>query len=404
MRDKTKEKYSEEASYALKDLDKAAEVALFYGFTPIKSLRVNKEDLDKADTFREEKRITENRNDIFPQPEEKISLLRTCLQWNLFERELPIMIYYKRPLGGSLDRKSPNEFHCGLDIIGSISSICEAIAVKTAYSILSDHGYKDLTVDINSIGDKDSISRFESELSSFIRKNVESIPAELRPVFRKNPFEAILSRHKDWTESKGRLPQSMSSLSEPSINHFKEVLEYFESLDIPYRVAHDLVGSRHYCSHTIFEIKDSPPEGTESTVFAVGTRHNHISKKIGFKKDIPIMSVNLRFKKPKIAPKIFFRGKLRPKFYFIQFGSRAKLKSLIVIETLRQARIPVHHSLTHDQFVGQLSNAEKKGSSFVIIMGQKEAMDNTVVVRHVATRIQETVPIFDLAKYLVKLK
>lgn len=414
MSQKTKGKKISEPSYILKDLDKAAETALFYGFTPIKSPRVTREDLEKTAQFREEKKtagIQASMTEIFPRPEEKTSLLRSYHEWELLGRETPLMVYFRRPPLGIGDRRPSGEYHCGLEIVGSLSSICEAIAIKTACAILAEYGHKDLVVDINSIGDKDSISRLEYELSSFIRKHIEKVPSELRPVFRKNPFEAIRSEHEDWAETKERAPKSTSCLSEQSINNFKEVLEYLEALEIPYRLVHHLVGNRQFCSHTIFEIKsaaegegEEEKEGTENFVFAVGARHNHFAKRVGFKRDIPVLGLNLRFRKPARPPKIFFKSKPRPKFYFIQFGTKAKLKSLAVIEALRQARIPVYHSLTSDQFVGQLKEAEDNGSPFVIIMGQKEALENTAVVRHMSTRVQETIALCDLPQYLMKLK
>lgn len=388
--------------YMTKDLDKSSEIATFYGFKSIKTPRITSEDTKKAADLFEEKKQAGIQSDIFPRLEEKVSLFRTYLEWNLADGRHPVMIHYRRPLGGSSERKSANEYHYGLDIVGSPSSICEAIALKTAHAILSDYGYKDLIVDINSIGDKDSATRFESELSSYIRKHIEAVPGELRALFRKNPFEAIHSEHESWAPHKERLPQPMSSLSDSSIANFKETLEHLEMLEIPYRVTHDLIGNRCYCSHTIFEIKSS--SDASDSAFAVGTRHNHLSKKLGFKKDIPVMSLNLRFKKPEVEPKLFPKNKLKPRFYFIQFGSKAKLKSLSVIENLRQARIPVHHSLTQDQFVDQMSHAEKTGSPFLIIIGQKEALENTAVVRHVSTRVQQTIALKNLAEYLGTLK
>ena len=401
MGQKTTVKQASEPSYVLKDLDKAAEVALFYGFRAIKSPCIIKEDIEKTAFLNDEKKMPEYRPEIFPRGEEKASVIRTYLDWNVLEAKHPVMLYYRRPLGGASERRPINEHHSALEIIGSASSVCEAIAIKTASAILSDHGYKDLIVDINSIGDKDSITRLELELSSYIRKHINFVPAELRTSFRKNPFDAISCEDKGWASSKERMPQAMSCLSESSINNFKEVLEYLESLEIPYRLVHNLVPNRQYCSHTFFQIRDNVDE---NFVFAVGTRHNHLTRKLGFKRDVPIMSVNLRFKKPAVMPKLFFKNRPQPKFYFIQLGLKAKLKSLTVIEMLRQAQIPLHHSLTRDQFVDQLSGAENTGVPFIIIMGQKEALENTVVVRHMATRVQETVPLGDLVRHLSKIK
>ncbi len=49
---------------------------------------------------------------------------------------------------------------------------------------------------------------------------------------------------------------------------------------------------------------------------------------------------------------------------------------------------------------GQVSLAEYMKSPYVIIMGKKEAMEDSVIVRHNGTRAQETVFIKDLAKYI----
>ncbi len=71
---------------------------------------------------------------------------------------------------------------------------------------------------------------------------------------------------------------------------------------------------------------------------------------------------------------------------------------------LRAERIPVYHSLTYDKFLDQMTAAESLNVPFVLIMGQKEANENSIVVRDMGSRAQETVSINELAGYLRKLK
>lgn len=75
-----------------------------------------------------------------------------------------------------------------------------------------------------------------------------------------------------------------------------------------------------------------------------------------------------------------------PQFYVVQLGNHAKLRMLNVIELLRKEKIPVYHSLTKEKITGQLSSAEYLGVSHILIMGQKEALESTIVVRSVDTR------------------
>jgi len=71
---------------------------------------------------------------------------------------------------------------------------------------------------------------------------------------------------------------------------------------------------------------------------------------------------------------------------------------------LRNARIPVAHSLNKDSLSSQLAVAERLEIPHALIFGQKEALDGTVIVRNMVTRSQETLKIDKLAEYLKQLK
>jgi histidyl-tRNA synthetase len=82
--------------------------------------------------------------------------------------------------------------------------------------------------------------------------------------------------------------------------------------------------------------------------------------------------------------------------FLVQIGYEAKLKSLQVIDELRRARIPVSQALAKDRLGAQLSEAQRLGVPYVLIMGQHEAVRDMVLIRNTETRSQDTVPITDL--------
>ena len=94
----------------------------------------------------------------------------------------------------------------------------------------------------------------------------------------------------------------------------------------------------------------------------------------------------------------------KPKVFFIQLSFEAKLRSFEVIEILRKAKIPVMHSLSRDSLSAQLAMAERTKTPYAILLGQKEALDGTVIVRNMDTRSQDTIKIDKLAEYLKKIK
>ena len=90
--------------------------------------------------------------------------------------------------------------------------------------------------------------------------------------------------------------------------------------------------------------------------------------------------------------------------YFIQLGTEAKLKSLNIIETLRKAHIPTAQAIAKDSLGAQLATAEKMNIPYALIFGVKEALENSVIVRNMTSRSQETVKIPKLIEHLKELK
>ena len=170
------------------------------------------------------------------------------------------------------------------------------------------------------------------------------------------------------------------------------------------------MSNKLYASYTTFEIRQSPVKNQEADtmsggeLLAYGYRYNHLTKKIGAKREIPSVGVTVVVKK-NIIPKrkILIKNIKKPNFYLAQLGGTAKLKALNVVEMLRKNKIPVYHSITKDKITGQLNGAEYMRASHVLIMGQKEALENSVVVRNLNTREQETVSLEDLPEFLKKI-
>jgi histidyl-tRNA synthetase len=216
-------------------------------------------------------------------------------------------------------------------------------------------------------------------------------------------FELITYCEKKSDSLKEDAPKSITFLSEPSRIHFKEVLEFLEKLNIPYKINHHLVGNRKYCSETIFEIV-SHADGKkhpECQTLALGVRYDGLAKKINLKKEVSGVGISLLCKRP--AKETVVTKIKKPIVYFVQLGFEAKLYSLHVIEILRQENIMVHQALSKDKLVGQLSGAERLNMPYMILIGKKEAMEESAIVRDMDTRSQETIPLSQLAQYLKKL-
>jgi histidyl-tRNA synthetase len=70
-----------------------------------------------------------------------------------------------------------------------------------------------------------------------------------------------------------------------------------------------------------------------------------------------------------------------PQIFLAQLGQLAKRKSLKLFEEFRSAKIPVAESFSKDSLKTQLRSANKMGIKWVLIFGQKEALEDFITLR-----------------------
>jgi histidyl-tRNA synthetase len=404
MKNKNKKKKSDGKFIAYEHLDKIGEVAVYYGFRPTKSPSIIKSDLDAARGIMEGDFVDDEMGKKGRLPlhaEEKISLIRTYHEAGWQNESQPVMLYFKDPYRGSL-KKSGYHRYADLEILGASGSIAEATLIQAARAMLAEEGYTETAVEINSLGDRDSIARFARELTAYYRKNINDMTPEARQLFKRDIFDLLSSHDESVKELNSKAPRSMDFLSEISRRHLEEVLEYCESLNITYTINNSLIGNRKYCSETIFTIVDCSSGKSDQRILAIGVRYNGLARRLGMKRDIQGLGMSLLIKGNGANLRKPISKMKRPVASFMQLGMESKLASLDVIERLRQVKVPLYLSLAKDRLGAQVSANERFHTPYSIVMGKKEAVEKTAIVRKTDTHAQDVVPLDELAKYMKK--
>jgi histidyl-tRNA synthetase len=413
--------------------EKASEIALYYGFKPIETPILEREGVftsavgEGTDIVEKEMYSlkTKGGNHLVMRPEGTAGIMRAYIENGMQSLPQPVMLYHygpyfrhERPQKGRL--RELRQF--GLEILGTPKSVADAMVIRIITIILCEAGFTNIFVDINSIGDNDCRPAYVKLLTAYYRKHLNDVCADCRQRIKTNPLRVLDCKDEKCQPIKEDAPDSISALCIGCRQHFKEVLEYLEELGVPYRINNHLVRGLNYYTKTVFEIFDedgiannedsnenenNKEKAKAPLAVASGGRYDYLSKTLGGKKDVPsvgggigvdrlIASSQHKTFDPRIVKK--------PKIYFIQIGFEAKLKSLGVIEVLRKAKVPIMHSLSKDSLSGQLAVAERLEIPFTIIFGQKEALENTIIVRNMQNRSQDTVKIEELGDYLKKVK
>jgi histidyl-tRNA synthetase len=384
------------------NLDKIGEIAVYYGFTPHKSPSITKIDLDAVKDIVDGDYIddeTDSHNRLALHVEEKMALIRMYNEENMHTEPQPVMLYFKDPCKGSKGHR-----YADLEILGPSGPIAEATLIQTAKIMLEEEGIENMIVEINSIGDKDSMARFTRELTAYYRKHINEMSADARELFKKDPFELLSFQDKSCTELNSKAPRALDYLSENSRRHLEEILEYLEALKISYNVNNNLVGNRKYCGETIFNIVSGEKTAKDRKVVAVGMRYNNLGKRLTLKKDIQGVGISLLIKNGKNDNRKPLKKVKRPIASFVQLGLQSKLLSLEIIENLRKAKVPLYLSLAKDRLGAQVSSVEKYHTPYVIVIGKKEAVERTAIVRENERHSQDIVTLEELPKHMKKIE
>jgi len=333
-------------------------------------------------------------------PEEKAALMRMYHEEKGVGQFQPLMIWAERPFRGANRKKRPQRLECSLAVMGTQKSVADCLAIRTGLSILQGFGYKNLILRINSIGDRESLAEFERKMTAYIRKNFNLFPSELRQLLKKDSLALLREERTEWKNFQEECPKTLDFLSEQSRIHFKEVIEYLESQEIPFEINKTVVGDPHYSTHTVFTIIDQKT----NKILATGTRYDDLSKKTISRNGYPAVSINITLPKLKTVSESKKPNFEKCDFYFIQLGYAAKLKSLEVIELLRKSGIAIHQSIGRDKMATQTNSAHKKEVKYILIMGQKEALENSICVRDQESNSQKTVKLDELIEYIKNIK
>lgn len=305
-------------------------------------------------------------------------------------------------LNKGVDRSGESTHSIELHCVGAPHAMSEALLIVVADAIAAEAGISKRVLSINSIGSLDSSNRFVRDVGTFLRKHIDSISPTLRPRAATDPLGTLTQLFERGHPATPRAPQSMEYLTEDERRRFWDLLEYLEVFGIPYELNPGVLGSRDFWAHTLFEVASLDDETGAHIPIATGGRYDPIAARFAARETpAAVVTIHCEIRgKTKISPE----NRPAPALYFAHLGGEARRRTLSVLEMLRRAGIPVYQSLMYERLGDQMDHAKKTKVSHLLLMGHKEAMEGTVLVREVATNAQEAVTLADLPGYLKRYK
>lgn len=344
-------------------------------------------------------------NAVVLRPEGTASVLRAYLEEGMTSWPQPVKLYYQLPIF-RYDRPQAGRYRehwqYGVEVIGDKSPIIDVNVIALSLRVLKSVGLSDVSLQINSIGCPNCRPKYRKVLISYLNENEKKLCPDCKRRLKSNPLRVLDCKQKGCQEISAEAPQTVNHLCNICHEHFKTILEYLDELDIVYEINPQLVRGLDYYIRTVFELW-SESEGANASLGG-GGRYDGMTELLGGK---PVAGIGFGLGADRIVAEMQRQNIELPKgheveVYVAQLGEEAKKKCYKLLFDLQNAGIGAEGAIEKGSISEQLKAANRFKVPYTLIIGQKEAFSDTVIIKDMHSGAQEIYPTDKVVKEVKK--
>ena len=327
------------------------------------------------------------------RPEGTASSVRAFLEAKLYNVQNITKWYYYGPMYRyeAPQKGRYREFYqTGLECFGVRDPFLDAQIISIACEFLEKLGIKNLTVEINSLGNIESRKKYIADLQKYLIANYEALSENSKVRCYKNPLRVLDSKEDD--EIVANAPKLHDYFDEESKEYFDKVLNYLDKFKINYIINDKLVRGLDYYSDTVFEIK-SNLLGAQATVLG-GGRYDKLIEYLS-NKSVPAIGFAAGIERIMLLLDETLLPKPKPKI-FIAYFEETKDYLFDILEELKNINYEICYEYSIKNFSSQMKKANKLNADIVLILGENEQKNREISIKNFKDGQQITVPLTEL--------
>jgi histidyl-tRNA synthetase len=391
--------------------DRAAALARLYGYRYVETPGFEATDLfartsgETSDVVTKEMYTFEDRKrrSLTLRPEGTAPVMRAYLA-EMQEQPSPFKAYYltrmyryARPQEGRY--REHRQF--GVEVFGAEDpgADAEVIAVGDAY--LRDLGLTRIELQLNSMGDEVCRPAYREELLAFLRVNRDRMTDEHRDRFEDNPLRVLDCKDEACRAVAKDAPKIIDRLCDPCRSHFDGVQAGLKDAGLSWAIEPTLVRGLDYYTRTAFEFVSPGLSPQQGTLFG-GGRYDGLAEVLGGP-HVPGVGFGMGLERVLMA--IEQEGLEAPEepgltVFVVGVGDAGRARALDLARELRAAGVAADTAFGDRPLKAQLRMADRAGSTYAAIVGDRELEAGSVTLRRLADGEQEDVSAGALAEAL----
>lgn len=341
---------------------------------------------------------TKGEEKVSLRPEGTAGVVRAYIENGMSKWAQPVKLYYEGPMFRYEKPQAGRyrEFHqFGIETFGDRCPAVDAQIIYLAWKIFQRVGIKNIAIQINSIGCKECRTGYKNMLTDYYEMKINKLCSDCRRRLAKNPLRLLDCKEEKCIQAASLAPQIVDCLCTDCHDHFKNVLEFLDELELPYVLNPNLVRGLDYYTKTVFEVWAGESTGPDAkqVVLGGGGRYDGLAQTLGGE-SVPAVGYSFGVERvidQLLRSQIEVEPKIIKDVFLVQLGDKARKRILKLFDSLIDEEISVGESVGRGSIKSQLRIANKFNSKFALIIGQKEALDDTVIIRDMESGMQEVV-------------
>lgn len=336
------------------------------------------------------------------RPEGTAGVVRAFIEHNLINDPMCKKLYY---LGPMFRHERPQagrfrQFHqFGVEFIGTPSPYADVEVITLLWRYFSALQLPQLTLEINSLGENSDRQIFKENLVAYLKPKVGDLCGNCQRRIETNPLRILDCKVPHCQTISHDSPNLIDFLSPSSKDHFDQVVNGLRSLSIPFRVNPRLVRGLDYYTRTTFEVSCAIL-GAQNAIGA-GGRYDGLFEALGGK-PTPAVGFAIGLERVLLALPESLIPPQPPWVFVAGFGTQGFHTALHLLDSLRSAQIRAETDYNANTLKALLRVADKLSAPYVLILGDDEVEQGTVILRNMKTKEQETFPLSTTVSILKK--
>ncbi|HEV2296719.1 MAG TPA: histidine--tRNA ligase [Tepidisphaeraceae bacterium] len=295
---------------------------------------------------------------------------------------------YERPQKGRL--RIHHQF--GVEAFGIAEPEQDAECILLQMDFYRRCGVKDLSLRINSLGDRESKQGYRDALVKFLSPAATRLSEDSQRRLSENPLRILDSKDPGDIEAIIGAPPAMEYLSPRSRAHFDKVASLLTQASIPFTIDGSLVRGFDYYTDTLWEVV-AGGLGAQNAIGGGGRYDNLVemlggrpTPGVGFGSGLERLLIALDGQGVAIA------HSTKPLVWLIAHGDAARDANATLLRELRDAGIAADSDPSGRSVKAQFKLAEREAAAYAIVTGADELAAGTVVLKDLAKREEMKVP------------